>query len=103
MWAFFIKAVWCWIRNLDELKLNICRVQAVFPSLPEDAFWGWISSEKDTLGSLVTMVIRGDQQKTEETLRALQPIFLETLPLTLEEVFISEMEAAGYDIDNILS
>ena len=49
------------------------------------------------------MVIRGDRQKTEEKLRALQPIFLETLPLTLEEVFISEMEAAGYDIDNILS
>ena len=90
-------------QDLDELKLNICRVQAVFPSLPEDAFLGLDIIKKDTLGSLITMVIRGDRQKTEEKLRALQPIFLETLPLTLEEVFISEMEAAGYDIDNILS
>lgn len=61
----------------------------------EDAFLGLDIIKKDTLGSLITMVIRGDRQKTEEKLRALQPIFLETLPLTLEEVFISEMEAAA--------
>ncbi len=30
-------------------------------------------------------------------------VFAEALPLTLEEVFISEMEVAGYDIDNILA
>ena len=90
-------------KELDDLKLNICRVQAVFPPLPEDAFQGLDIIRKDTLGSLVTMVIRGDKTKTEEALRALHPIFLEALPLTLEEVFISEMEAAGYDIDNILS
>ena len=33
----------------------------------------------------------------------MNPVFSELLPLTLEEVVISEMEAAGYDIDNILS
>ena len=31
------------------------------------------------------------------------PVFSETLPLSLEEVFISEMEAAGYDLNKILS
>lgn len=90
-------------QELDDLKLNICRVQAVFPALAEDAFQDLDILKKDTLGSLVTMVIRGDRRQTEERLRSLQPVFLETLPLTLEEVFISEMEAAGYDIDNILS
>ncbi|HBC27270.1 MAG TPA: ABC transporter, partial [Ruminococcaceae bacterium] len=37
-----------------------------------------------------------------EKLNRLNPVFIEVLPLTLEEVFISEMEVAGYDIDNIL-
>ena len=32
-----------------------------------------------------------------EQINALHPVFAEVLPLTLEEVFISEMEAAGYD------
>ena len=35
-------------------------------------------------------------------MNALNPVFIEALPLTLEEVFISEMEVAGYDINNIM-
>ena len=57
----------------------------------------------DTRGSLVSMVVRGEEEAILETLRQWNPLFCESLPLTLEEVFISEMEAAGYDIDNILS
>ena len=38
-----------------------------------------------------------------EQINALHPVFAEVLPLTLEEVFISEMEVAGYDIENILN
>ena len=30
------------------------------------------------------------------------PVFAEVLPLTLEEIFISETEAAGYDIKDFL-
>jgi len=29
------------------------------------------------------------------------PLFSEVLPLTLEEIFISETEVAGYEIQNI--
>ena len=29
------------------------------------------------------------------------PLFCEVLPLTLEEIFISETEVAGYEIQNI--
>ena len=38
-----------------------------------------------------------------DRINALHPVFAEVLPLTLEEVFISEMEVAGYDIENILN
>ena len=42
-------------------------------------------------------------QEDLEQINALHPVFAEVLPLTLEEVFISEMEVAGYDIENILN
>lgn len=30
------------------------------------------------------------------------PVFFEMLPLTLEEIFISETEVAGYDIKKLI-
>ena len=53
-------------------------------------------------GKLMMFTVRGDGQTIEDTIRAQNPVYMEMLPLTLEEVFISEMEAVGYDIDNIL-
>ena len=35
-------------------------------------------------------------------LKALNPAFVSAIPLTLEEILISEMGAAGYDIHSIL-
>ena len=90
-------------KELDELKLGIRRVQAVFRPMPEEeAFAGLDIVKRKTQGSLVDLVVRGSQEEVLEKIQALSPVFCEFLPLTLEEVFISEMEAAGYDIDNIL-
>ena len=91
-------------RELDELKLGISRVQAVFRPMPERAaFDRFDLVTLRTQGSLVDFVARGPQEEILAKLGELNPTFSELLPLTLEEVFISEMEAAGYDIDNILS
>lgn len=91
-------------RDLDDLKLGIRRVQAVFRPLPErSAFDCFDLVTLRTQGSLVDFVAHGTQEEILAKLETLHPIFSEILPLTLEEVFISEMEAAGYDIDNILS
>ena len=53
-------------------------------------------------GSLVSLVVRGGSRETIEILQRLGPLFVEALPLTLEEVFIQEMEAAGYDYSNVV-
>ena len=91
-------------RDLDDLKLGIRRVQAVFRPLPERSAFDCLDLVTlRTQGSLVDFVARGTQEEILAKLETLHPIFSEILPLTLEEVFISEMEAAGYDIDNILS
>ncbi len=91
-------------RELDEISLCLHRFQAVFPEMPD------ISALKEKLcitsfdknGSMLTFVARGREEEILEALDSFSPTFRESIPLSLEEVFISEMEAAGYDIDNIL-
>lgn len=91
-------------RELDDLKLGISRVQAVFRPMPDRSVFDRFNLVTlRTQGSLVDFVARGSQEEILAKLSELNPTFSELLPLTLEEVFISEMEAAGYDIDNILS
>lgn len=91
-------------RELDDLKLGISRVQAVFRPMPDRSVFDRFNLVTlRTQGSLVDFVARGSQEDILAKLSELNPTFSELLPLTLEEVFISEMEAAGYDIDNILS
>lgn len=91
-------------RELDELKLGINKVQAVFQPLPEPtALQGLDILKTEIRGSLMSLVVRGAKGEIMERINALHPVFAEVLPLTLEEVFISEMEVAGYDIENILN
>ena len=91
-------------QELDDLRLGIHKVQAVFPQKPErEQFAGLDIVKWEVRGSLVGMVVRGEEEDILRVLESYSPVFCESLPLTLEEVFISEMEAAGYDIDNILS
>lgn len=35
-------------------------------------------------------------------MKAMQPLYYELLPLTLEEIFITEMEVLGYDIQQLI-
>lgn len=52
-------------------------------------------------GSVTNMIICGDYDTTVNKLKTLNPVLLEALPLTLEEIFTFEMEALGYVFDNI--
>ena len=45
------------------------------------------------------MIIRGDSMKAKLAIAAQNPLILEILPLTLEEVFLYEMEALGYSFE----
>ena len=53
-------------------------------------------------GSLLTLTVRGAREETVRLVQAQEPLFFEVLPLTLEEIFISETEVAGYDIKDFL-
>lgn len=95
-------------RELDDLKLGIHKVQAVYrPALDSSALEELREKldivKLETRGSMVSFVARGTEEEIAAVINGRNTIFFETLPLSLEEVFISEMEAAGYDLDRILS
>lgn len=90
-------------RELDDLKLGIHKVQIAFNSDVDDNLFSELEIvNKSRNGNLFNLTIRGNEQDFIPKLEALNPAFMESLPPTLEEVFINEMEGAGYDINNIL-
>ena len=58
--------------------------------------------QAERVGSLLNLVVRGTSDQVASYLRGKGAVFAEGVPLTLEEVFIHEMEAVGYDYNNIL-
>ena len=90
-------------REIDEVKLGFCKVQAGFQNGPdEEAFSRLNIMQMDRSGSVVNLIVRGNSGEVLEYIRSLGPMFVETVPLTLEEVFIHEMEAVGYDYNRII-
>lgn len=83
-------------RELDHLQSNIHKVQCAFtnPKGRED-FTGLDIVTIEQRGSLSILVVRGSADETEARIKAMQPLYCELLPLTLEEIFITEMEEIG--------
>ena len=53
-------------------------------------------------GSVYNLIIKGDSDESYKKLQANEPILLERVSLTLEEVFIYELGGLGYDFKNII-
>ncbi|HIV40820.1 MAG TPA: ABC transporter ATP-binding protein [Candidatus Mediterraneibacter guildfordensis] len=91
-------------RDLDDAKNNICKLQCVIHDSRREQ--ELISSlrilKMERTGSLLTLTVRGERTETLQRAQAQEPLFVEALPLTLEEIFISETEVAGYDIKDFL-
>jgi len=91
-------------RDLDDMKSNIHKVQCVLTDSAEEEL---LLKDLEVIeciksGSLLTITVRGDRLEIEERVGRRNPIFQEVLPLTLEEIFISETEVEGYDIKNLI-
>lgn len=90
-------------KDLDDMKLNIHKIQCVLvPGMkPEDL----VELEKlkvEERGSLCTLTVRGSREEVETIMESYHPIFAEIIPLSLEEIFISETEVVGYDIKKLV-
>ncbi len=49
-------------------------------------------------GRVVEMIVRGDRGEVEQKLSQKTPLLVDVLPLTLEEVFMYELDALGYAV-----
>lgn len=94
-------------KDLADMKNNIFKVQFVPADKDIPAAIAKLQSsfeivKTENRGSLATVTVRGKQEEILAAVEALSPIFMEMLPLSLEEIFISETGIHGYDIDKLL-
>ena len=91
-------------KDLEDMKLNIQRVQCVFGSQDDESrllqMVDIVKSERS--GSLCTYTVRGTREDIENAFSSVKTVFCEMLPLSLEEIFISETEVVGYDIKKLI-
>lgn len=90
-------------KDLDSMKLGIFKLQCVLqtPEHLDRIAEHFPILNKEQTGTLTTLTLRGKSSEISRLQMELQPIFWELLPLTLEEIFISEMEVKGYDFSKI--
>ena len=90
--------------DIDDMKGGISKIQMVVPDEHIDitSFVPLKTVDFRQTGSVITLIARGNAEDVEAKVLSLSPKFYEILPLTLEEVFISEMEEKGYDFTEIL-
>lgn len=89
-------------RSLSELQSSVSKVQIAFsgevPSLT-----GELNIMNHTsMGKVQTLIIKGNQQEIKNKLKSYNPILMDMLPLTLEEIFIYELGGEDYGVKDII-
>ena len=88
-------------RSLSELQENMVKIQTVLPEgkqLPE----GLELLHESRTGRLRQMILRGKAEELSARLAECEPLFLDVLPLTLEEVFIYELGGMEHEVRSIV-
>ncbi len=88
-------------RSLDELQNNIVKLQLVLrdgTELPE----GLEILGRSSTGKLEQLIVRGKAEDVEEHIAQVSPVYCESIPLNLEEIFIYELGGTGYEVRNII-
>ncbi|HPJ01831.1 MAG TPA: ABC transporter ATP-binding protein [Candidatus Limiplasma sp.] len=86
--------------DVNELKTSIIKMQIAFAEqYDKDKFEGLDIVSFAKLGSVSTLIVRGEKMECQKKLEAMDPLLLEMVPITLEEIFVYEMEALGYVFD----
>ncbi|MDE7262724.1 MAG: ABC transporter ATP-binding protein [Oscillospiraceae bacterium] len=90
-------------RSLTDLQENIVKLQAVWkpgetPVLPRELEVLHTSN----VGRVYTYIVRGTAQAVTEKIQKFDPLMVEALPLSLEEIFIYELGGEQYAVKEIL-
>lgn len=88
-------------RSLDELQNNIFKLQMGFHGDPSDLSRLNVLAD-NRVGSVVQLVVRGEKEQVLQQAAALEPLMLDVLPLSLEEIFIYELGGLDYEISTAI-
>ena len=88
-------------RSLSQLQDNMVKIQLALPEgkeLPE----GLELVHESRTGRLRQLIVRGREEELSAKLMAAEPLFMDVLPLSLEEIFIYELGGAEHEIKDII-
>ena len=88
-------------RSLSQLQDNIVKVQLALPEgkeLPQ----GLELVHESRTGRLRQLILRGKEDELSAKLMTAEPLFMDLLPLSLEEIFIYELGGAEHEIKDII-
>jgi ABC-2 type transport system ATP-binding protein len=90
-------------KDIDDLKSDVHKIQIAF----KDKFPDGLLNNTDILhveerGSVLLVIIRGTKTYVTDYFNKFNPVIIDIIPLTLEEIFIYEMEDVGYEIQNVI-
>ncbi len=88
-------------RSLSELQENLVKIQLALPDGAELPQGLEILHESRT-GRLRQLILRGSAEELSARLQAAQPLFLDLLPLSLEEIFIYELGGVDHEVKSIV-
>ena len=89
--------------DIDSLKTNMFKVQiSLKEDFNKDTFKKIKILSYKKVGSVATLIINEEGHDTRKYLESLHPVILDYLPLTLEELFIYQMEALGYEFESVI-
>ena len=88
-------------RSLNDLQENIVKIQLALPdgeALPD----GLDILHCASTGRLQSLIMHGNRDELIAKLNTANPLFIDVVPLTLEEIFIYELGGADYEVKDIV-
>ena len=90
-------------RSLSDLQDNTVKLQVAYqgvtaPPLPAELN----ILHRSHVGRVYTYIVRGSSQEILRRMQITEPVLLESIPLTLEEIFIYELGGVDYAAKDIL-
>ncbi len=93
------KILFC--REIDDIKNNVMKIQTSFSQeYKKEDFPELEILHFEKKQSVYYIIVKGEIDEIRKYVNLKNPVFLDILPLTLEEIFIYEMEASGYHANN---
>ena len=89
--------------DIDTIKTNMYKVQiSLKEEFDKENFKDFDVVSFKKQGSIATIIIKDKDGNSKKKLEKMKPVILDFLNLTLEEVFIYEMEALGYEFNKFI-